>query len=136
MGQEPNIRLGVEDLPRATAKPGVPDGWSPGRPGEIGSPEEMPWGGAFGTPGPDIGFAHRIVRGMDLPGDRETLEPIVIAVMAARASAVGRAPTAKDAAMALDLIAERDPESLAALARDRAQLAEFIAAIPREKLVG
>ncbi len=140
MGQEPNIRLGLEDLPRPSAKPAAPGRWSPDRPGELGSPDEVPWGGAFGTPGPDIGFAYRVVRGMDLPGAdhaRGDVEAAVVAVMAARASAIGRAPTAPDASAALSLL-DLDGEGvarLAGIAHDRARLGALVAAIPPDELI-
>ena len=141
MGQEPNIQHGVEDLPRATPKPAAPRRWSPQRPGEVGSPGEMPWGGAFGTPGPDIGFALKIVRSRILPGDddqRADVEAAVVAVMAARASAVGRAPTAPDVDVAIELLdltsvdAVRD---LDGIAHDKQRLKDTVARIPKDQLV-
>ena len=140
MGQEPNMPLGVEDLPRPTPKPGIPRRWSPDRPGEVGSPAEMPWGGSFGTPGPDTGYAIRIVRSRSLPGGealRGDVEAAVVAVMAARASAIGRAPTASDADVALDLLGLTDDvaaDALKGIARDRSRLAALVSAIPREQL--
>ena len=62
MGQQPNIELDIDDLPRDTHEPGAPSGWKPTRPGEILSPAAMPVGGVFGNPSPDGGisflFAH------------------------------------------------------------------------------
>lgn len=141
MGQEPNIPLGVEDLPRATPKPGAPRRWVPQRPGEVGSPAEMPWGGSFGTPGPDIGFAIKIVRSRDLPGGddrRGDVEAAVVAVMAARASAVGRAPTAPDVDVALDLLGLHSDDAIEALdgiAHDSKRLRRLVADIPRDQLI-
>jgi hypothetical protein len=140
VGQEPNIRLGLEDLPRPTAKPAAPERWSPDRPGELGSPDEVPWGGAFGTPGPDTGFAYRVVRSMDLPGSqhaRHDVEAAVVAVMAARASAIGRAPTAPDASVALELLdlSDEGMARLAGVAHDRARLGALVASIPTDDLI-
>jgi hypothetical protein len=139
VGQEPNIRLGFEDLPRSTPQPAAPQRWSPRRPGELGSPADVPWGGAFGTPGPDIGFAFKIVRSMDLPGSahsRHDVEAAVVAVMAARASTVGRAPTASDAIAALDVLDLSDTgvAALAGISHDRARLGALVARIDKERL--
>lgn len=140
MGQEPNMPLGFEDLPRSTPKPAAPRRWSPQRPGEVGSPAEMPWGGRFGTPAPDIGFAIKIVRSRTLPGsddERADLEAAVVAVMAARASAVGRAPTNHDFDVAVDLLSLATDDGRAILdgiAHDRVRLTTFVAGIPREAL--
>lgn len=140
MGQEPNMPLEIEDLPRATPKPGTPRRWAPNRPGEVLSPAETPWGGSFGTPGPDIGYAIRIVRSRELPGGTERradVEAAVVAVVAARASAVGRAPTASDVEVALDLLGLPGDEALARLdgmAHDRRRRMRLVAEIPREQL--
>lgn len=128
--------LGVEDLPRATPKPAPARRWKPERPGEVGSPAEMPWGGSFGTPGPDIGFAIHIVRERGLPGGPD-VEVAVVAVMAARASAAGRAPTASDVDVATELLRLSDPAAMAALdgiAHDPKRLQRLVAEIPREQL--
>lgn len=141
MGQEPNIRLRFEDLPRHTPKPAPPRRWSPDRPGELTGPDEVPWGGAFGTPGPDIGFAVRIVRRMDLPGrpdQRSDVEAVVVTVMAARASALGRAPTRNDAELALDLL-DVSSDGIAAMrgaAHDRRIAVAIVESIPRDRLAG
>ena len=136
MGQEPNIQLGVEDLPRATPKPAPARRWKPDRPVEVGSPSEMPWGGSFGTPGPDTGFAIRIVRERGLPGGAD-VEVAVVAVMAARASAVGRAPTSPDLDVAIDLLGLFDDDAMAALdgiAHDSKRLQGLVAEIPLDRL--
>ncbi len=140
MGQEPNIPIGIEDLPRATFEPPAERRWRPSRPGEVGSPSEMPWGGSFGTPGPDIGFAIKIVRGRELPGPehlRTDVEAAVVAVMAARASALGRAPTAPDLDVALDLLGLADEAAavtLRGIGHDHRRLGELLASIPRDQL--
>jgi hypothetical protein len=106
----------------------------------MGSPDDVPWGGAFGTPGPDIGFALRIVRSMELPGSarlRNDIESAVVAVMAARASAIGRAPTAPDVAIALELLEldASNAQSVAGVAHDRARLSALVAEIAPDRLV-
>lgn len=100
----------------------------------------MPWGGAFGTPGPDPGFAYRIVRSLDLPGDeqqRADVEAVVVAVMVARASAIGRAPTASDVAVAIDLLELTDAtaESFAGIAHDHARLGAVVTGLAIDRLV-
>lgn len=141
MGQEPNIRLGLEDLPRATPKPAAPRRWEPNRPGEVGSPAEMPWGGQFGTPGPDTGFALRFVGARELPGGpehRADVEAAVVTVVAARASAAGRAPTPSDVDVAIELLGLSDEGGLRALrglAHDSKRLRTIVAEIPRESLI-
>ena len=104
MAQEPNVQLEIEDLPRPTPKPAPARRWRPERPGEITSPDDMPWGGAFGTPGPDAGYALAILARRDLdllPGeDRHDVEAALAALMAARASRFGRAPVVGDAVVA------------------------------------
>lgn len=95
MGQQPNLPLTVEDLPRAEPHPAPARRWRAGRPGDVASPADVPWGGAFGTPGPDAGYALRLLEGRS---SGEGVDPrAVAAVMGARASLVGRAPVAADA---------------------------------------
>lgn len=97
MGQQPKVEITPGDLPRKTSEPDPPRRWKPGmRPGMITSPQQMKWGGAFGTPGPDTGFAFKIIRGADLPERSEPLELVLGALMGARASLFGRAPTGED----------------------------------------
>jgi len=108
MGQQPNIELGMSDLPRPTPQPAPARRWRPGRPGDLATPSEVPWGGAFGTTGPDAGFALRIVSGRDVPltgGEgRRDADALIAGVAAARASRVGRAPTNEDVDAALVLL--------------------------------
>jgi len=95
MGQQPNVELTADQLPKPTAEPDPPRRWRPTRPGMINSPEEVPAGGSFGTPGPDTGYALVIIRayGSDLSKGQQK---VVAALMAARASRLGRAPTKDD----------------------------------------
>lgn len=102
MGQQPNMPLTMEDLPRPEAHPGPSRRWRAGRPGDLASPAEVPWGGAFGTPGPDAGYAQRLLAGRaGEPGETKSLAAIV----AARASRMGRAPVPADIAAAEALLA-------------------------------
>lgn len=111
MGQQPNIQLELEDLPRRVAHPGPARRWSARRPGDLTVPEEVPWGGAFGTPGPDTGYALRLLADRPwalAPGESRTdAERLAAALMAARASRLGRAPVAGDAEVAESLLGLR-----------------------------
>ena len=149
MGQQPNIELEISDLPRPTARPAPARRWSPSRPGEMTSPQEVPWGGAFGTTGPDTGYALRLIGQRDVVlahGEhRANAEAAIAAVAGARASHFGRAPTAEDIDDALILFGYDDLELpadlVASLANDRvewfanvgqntAKLRGVVAAIP------
>lgn len=139
MGQQPNVPLGIEDLPRHTAHPAAPGRWRPDRPGDLGSPGEVPHGVGFGTPGPDTGYALRLLRGRDLPGGEEHRADViaaVAAVMGARAAALGRAPVPADAAAAITLLALDDAAAsrLAGIGHDHTRLRALVAAIPTERL--
>jgi hypothetical protein len=96
MAQQPNIEIGPEDLPRVGPDTAPARRWLPtSKPGVISSPSQVPSGGSFGTPGPDTGWAYRIVRTLEPDIDRN-LEAVLVALMAARAAAAGRAPMAQD----------------------------------------
>jgi len=102
VGQQPNMPLTMEDLPRPEPRPGPSRGWRAGRPGDPSSPADVPWGGAFGTPGPDTGYALRLLAGRaGEPGEMSALAAIV----AARASRLGRAPVPADVAAAEAVLA-------------------------------
>ena len=96
MGQQPNVEIDPSDLPRPVPDTDPPRRWRPTRPGVIVSPDQMPWGGAFGTPGPDTGWALKLVRAADLPERTDGLEFVLAALMGARASHFGRAPVPED----------------------------------------
>ncbi len=104
MGQEPNLEPSVADRPRSEPQPDPPRRWRPTRPGVVTSPEERPDGPLFGHPGPDAGWAYRVIREEGLPEDRPELEEVVAALMIARASHFGRAPTPEDREVALALL--------------------------------
>jgi hypothetical protein len=153
MGQQPNIELEISDLPRPRPAPSPARRWRPQRPGELTTPDEVPWGGAFGTTGPDTGYALRLVRGRNLvlaPSEnRHNAEVGIVALAGARASYFGRAPIARDvdvAIMILGLTAEGIPSAmLESLARDRvkwlaglghdpAKARALVASVPIENL--
>lgn len=96
MGQQPNVDIDLSDLPRPTPDTDPPRRWRPTRPGVIVSPDQMPWGGAFGTPGPDTGWALKLVKAAELPERSDGLELVLAALMGARASHFGRAPVPED----------------------------------------
>jgi hypothetical protein len=129
MGQQPNIELEIADLPRPTARPAPARRWSPQRPGEMLTPDDVPWGGAFGTTGPDTGYALRLIGERELilaPGEhRANAEAAVAAVAGARASRFGRSPTAEDLNVALVLFGydttDLPDDLVASLAADRVE---------------
>ena len=152
MGQQPNIELEISDLPRPEPEPAPARRWSPTRPGEISAPDDMPWGGAFGTTGPDAGYALTLLAARDLPlssgEDRKNVEVAVATLAAARASRFGRAPRAQDIDVGLlllgydeslspqlaELLAEQRRPWLAGLAGHPDRARELAAAIPVEAL--
>jgi hypothetical protein len=149
MGQQPNIELEIADLPRPRAHPAAARRWTPSRPGEMSGPHDVPWGGAFGTTGPDTGYALSLIGQRELVlahGEhRANAEAAIAAVAGARASHYGRAPTGEDVDVALILFGYDDRElpadlaaSLAAdrvdwfanVAHDATKLRGVVAAIP------
>lgn len=99
MAQQPNIELRISDLPRPVPGSGPQLRWRPSRPGEL-TGAGVPWGGAFGTPAPDAGYALKLVADRDLVlaehEHRADADALVAAVAAARASRIGRAPVKND----------------------------------------
>lgn len=123
MGQEPKIEIPPEDLPRAVPEPAPARRWKPTRPGDLHRPEDVPWGGAFGTPGPDTGYALKLTSGAAFElGDsesRENVERLLLGIMGARASLFGKAPSADDLSFALLLLGLDDREEVPDSARSR-----------------
>lgn len=104
MAQQPNVEIEKDDLPRPTPGPGpARRGGAPG-PGRILTPEAKPEGPAFGTPGPDTGWALRILSRSEVPEDTPGLRKVLAALMGARAAHFGRAPTPDDLEVALLLV--------------------------------
>jgi hypothetical protein len=118
VGQQPNIELEISDLPRPRPKPDPARSWVPGRPGELGGPEDMRWGAGFGRTGPDSGYALSLIAGrrLDLAeGEhRANVDAALAAIVSARSSLFGRAPTGKDLDLAIVLLGldPATPESL------------------------
>lgn len=104
MGQQPNIELDPADRPRAVPEPDPPRRWKPTRPGTITAPDQVPRGRWFGRPGPDIGWAYRLVRLADIPGRTPELEAVLVTLMGARSSFFGRAPVPEDLEVAMLLV--------------------------------
>ena len=112
MGQQPNIELEISQLPRPEPAPGPPRRWSPDRPGDIESPDDVPWGGAYGTVGPDAGYALKLaasLRPTTVDGRAAAdIEAVAAAIAAARASLRGRAPSSADVVVAYTLLGHDD----------------------------
>ena len=141
MAQQPNIELPISELQRRTPGIGPERPWTPNRPGEL-TGTGMPWGGAFGTPGPDSGYA------MKLAADRELIladhehradaDAAVAAVAAARSSLIRRGPTKGDVDAAIvilgyDTESDFGPVRAAAIggsAHDPLRIRRLIAGIP------
>jgi len=100
VAQQPNIELDPSDLPRHGLDTAPARRWSAkDKPGVISAPGQVPSGGTFGTPGPDTGWALKIIR--HVGGEMETnLESVLAALMSARAASFGRAPIPEDLAVA------------------------------------
>src|SRR3954462_15719101 len=86
--------------------PRRPERWIADRPGDM---DEQPRGDRLGTPGPDLGYALKLIRQFEGklhldPG--ENTDDVVagcVAIAMKRASLFGRAPTVHDIRMALTL---------------------------------
>lgn len=132
MAQQPNVELEPSDLPVPVLEPAPARRQRIPRPGVIVSPDDMPRGPGYGTPGPDTGFALRILARSEIPEDSPRLRRVLAALMGARAARFGRAPTYEDLQVALELVglgSRRSPELDAR--RER-----WMDAISHEKLPG
>lgn len=103
MAQQPNVEIGQADLPRPALEPAPARRQGPRRPGTITTPAEKPTGPAFGSPGPDTGYAMRIISSADLTLEEPAVRQVLAALMSARAAHFGRAPVAEDLEVALAL---------------------------------
>ena len=108
MGQQPNIELDVDRLPRSAPEPGAPSGWKPYRPGEINSPSDMATGGVFGNPSPDSGWVVKLVRQAEFDRSSRVVDNVVATIASARASVFGRGPVPDDVEAALIILGLRD----------------------------
>jgi len=104
MGQQPNIQPDAGQRPRSALEPSPARRWTPNmRPGMINSPDQVPHGGAFGVPGPDAGWAHRVMNHVEMPSNDPDLRAVVAALVMARAGLLGRGPIMEDVEVALTL---------------------------------
>ena len=105
----------------------------------------MPSGDGFGTPGPDAGFAKTLIVRADIDDRSPELEAVLSAIMVARASSFGRAPTRGDldAAMAMcglgatdapEWVHERRKHWMHAIAHDKPQGRTAVSELDRELL--
>lgn len=101
MAQQPNIEITSQDQPRPDLVYAPPRREGTSRPGVILAPSEMARGPGFGTPGPDTGWALKLVRRAEIPDRTPALERVLAALMGARAARFGRAPTPDDLEVAL-----------------------------------
>ena len=136
MGQEPTIEIPEADRPRSVPTPAPARRWAPSRPGDLHAPSEVPWGGPFGTPGPDTGYALKMAADAEYQLDegerRHAVDAVLLLIMGARASLFGKAPSSDDLGFALMLLgldaAKEIPESTtAALAAARRHWAPRVA---------
>ncbi len=153
MGQQPNIELEIADLPRPQPAPEPARRWKPNRPGELSAPEQVPWGGAFGTTGPDTGYVYRLIADRDLDlvdgESRHNAQSGVAVLAGARASHFGRAPTGRDVDVAMtilgfmpeglpgdliDALREGRQEWTSNLAHDPGRARALVASVPIENL--
>lgn len=132
MAQQPNVELSPGDLPRPVLEPAPARRQRIPRPGVITVPDEKPTGPGYGTPGPDTGWALRIVGRAELPEDDPYLRKLLAALMGARAAHAGRAPIHEDLEVGLALLGLRNRRSDELDARRR----EWIAATIHEKSPG
>ncbi|MCP3975585.1 MAG: hypothetical protein GY720_13960 [bacterium] len=150
MGQQPNLELGPDDLPRAKASPGSARRWRPSRPGELIKIADIPSGGPFGVAGPDAGYALKLVEERDLellPGEHHHDVAVALAALAtARAGEIGRGPIADDVAVGMVILGfdsetetpaallERRPGWVAGLGHNAAKLRRLVADVPADLL--
>lgn len=102
MAQQPNVEVTAAELPRPTPQPGPANKARP-KPGIPDGPADWPRGGAFGTTGPDPGWALRLLSQAELPDDDPRLRKVVTGLMLARSAVLGRAPVGEDIQVALIL---------------------------------
>jgi hypothetical protein len=144
MAQQPNPEIGVAERPRSVPEPGPARPWTPDRPGDVDGAEQ-PTGGAFGHPGPDAGYALRILTesGIDLGGRPRAAAAVLTTIAGARASHFGRAPVIGDLRVAAALLGLGPGGSEARLddildhaAHEHTKGHSFLASIPRDVLAG
>lgn len=106
MAQQPNIEIDRARAPLPEPAPGPARRSGRGRPGVIETPAEATWGGSFGTPGPDTGWAIKLIRRSEYDRSHRAseTEALLTALVAARASRRGRAPVPEDVEVGLILM--------------------------------
>jgi|AMFO01.1.fsa_nt_gi hypothetical protein len=154
MGQQPNLELDISVLPRPESTTPPARSWKPGRPGELNGPGDVPRGGLYGNPGPDPGYAARLVAGREFPlavnEHRADTAAALRALVGARASRLGRAPLRGDVDAAMAMLG-LDPEGLpdevlvalevlrvtrfGGFAHDPERVQTFLAGVPEDLLV-
>jgi hypothetical protein len=143
MAQQPNPEIGVAERPRSEPEPAAARPWRPSRPGEVAGPDR-PTGGAYGHPGPDAGYALRILAESDIDlGDRPKVTAAVIGTVAsARAAHFGRAPVIGDLRVAAALLGlgggseARLDEILDHTAHEHTKGRHFLTTVPDDVLFG
>jgi len=123
MGQEPRIEIPLGDRPRATPGPAAARRWRASRPGDLHAPTDVPWGGAFGTPGPDAGYALKLAAEasyeLEAGESRDNVQSVLLLIMGARASWFGKAPSSEDLAWGLLVLGLDQREEIPQAARAR-----------------
>lgn len=116
MGRQPNLPIGEAERPVARLGRAPEKRWTPHRPGEIELPADFPTSGPFGKPGPDTGWALRLIAKSEFErGNRPgALDELLVAMVGARASANGRAPVKVDVNVALSILGLRNMDLEAA----------------------
>lgn len=108
-----------------SSPPRRPQGWVADRPGDLGG-EGQPSGELLGSPGPDQGYAYRLVRqfaGRVYTADGEQDDDVVAGVMAVamkRSALFGRAPVVHDLTVAFTVwgfLNDRPPGELVVIRR-------------------
>jgi hypothetical protein len=115
----------TEEVRRYQSPPRRPDSWRAGRPGDLGTPQ--PWGEQLGNPGPDQGYALKLVREFDgrLHLGRVDHDDAVagcVAVAMKRSALFGRAPVIHDLTAAFTIFGFLDPDPPADLVAFREPL--------------
>ncbi|MEA1901976.1 MAG: hypothetical protein U9N56_00450 [Actinomycetota bacterium] len=142
MAQQPNVEIADSDRPRSKPQPGSAIAWRSSKPGLPSGPDDIPEGPGFGHAGPDPGWAYQLVRRTELPDDDPRLDSVVVGLVLARASALGRAPVPEDIDVALVLCGyaedagpdwvERRERWLAAVPHDQRPGATAVGEVDRE----
>jgi hypothetical protein len=108
MAQQPKIESGAQNASRSPSGPAAARPWRATRPGDFGGPGDVPTGAGFGNPGPDTGYALRLLNALELPIENDEdpgrVRRTAVHLVAARAAANGKAPTRHDVDVALAIL--------------------------------